>query len=266
MKKLLISILVILLLVLCFFAIYKGIKIGELNIFGISEIKDKSAELDSYLQQATTLASTDYKRALTNIDTDLKQLDEEKSRYENMVLVSTDEQVQTASQFQKYEIEYLWAKIGKHARSEGVVIRMDVVRTAVQDNYNLNFTANGSYICILDFISDIENDTELGFKIENFRMVPNSDTTDLQATFTCKDITIKNITQSGNTSSSSNPEIDRNTGSNTNTTNTNTTNTNTNTTNSNTTNTNTSNTNTTNTTSNSTNTLNANTLMINTTR
>lgn len=195
MKKLLISILILLLLLLCIFAVTNGIKIGGINILGISEIKNKSNKLDEDIQIATKLASTDYQKTLTDMQTNIKRLEEEKKNYEDMVTVSTDEQVKTASQFQKYEIEYLWTTVGNHATSEGVVIKMDLVKTAIENNYNLNFTVNGSYIGITDFISDIENDSVLGFKIEDFKMEPNNDTSDLQATFICKDITIKDITE-----------------------------------------------------------------------
>ena len=40
--------------------------------------------------------------------------------------------------------------------------------------YDLSFTVYGEYISILDFVSDIENDSELGFKIENFKMLKNA--------------------------------------------------------------------------------------------
>ena len=36
--------------------------------------------------------------------------------------------------------------------------------------YDLYFTANGTYVGITDFISDIENDSKLGFKIDDFKL------------------------------------------------------------------------------------------------
>ena len=44
----------------------------------------------------------------------------EKKNYEDMVTISTGDEVKQATQFQKYEIESLWVKIGNHAKSEGV--------------------------------------------------------------------------------------------------------------------------------------------------
>ena len=113
-----------------------------------------------------------------------------------MIAVSTDSEVQEAAQLQTYEIEYLWAKIGNHATSEGATIKMDVTKgtNTTSNTYNLKFTVTGSYISITDFISDIENDSSLGFKIEEFKMLPGNGS-DLEATFVCKDITIKDLSQ-----------------------------------------------------------------------
>ena len=95
---------------------------------------------------------------------------------------------------------------------------MDIVRGNTSETYNLRFTVNGSYISITDFISDIENDSTLGFKIEEFKMVPGTSTSDLKATFVCKEIAIKDISETTNISAQT-TESEQNT-TNTNTTNT----------------------------------------------
>ena len=136
-------------------------------------------------------------------------------------------------------------------------MKMDVVTSgAAKDVYNLKFTVTGSYISITDFISDIENDSTLGFKIEEFKMSPSGSEGDLQATFTCKEITIKDVSQNVvKTQTQDNQNNENNNGNNTNITNTNSTNTsNNNTTNTNTAN-NTNNTNTTNSTNTTNNTI-----------
>ena len=106
------------------------------------------------------------------------------------------------------------------------------------------FTVTGSYISIVDFVSDIENDSTLGFTIEEFKMVPTSSEANLEATFVCKNITIKDLssasspsptststTNNSNTNTTSNNKNTTNTSSNTNNTATNTTTNNTNSTN-----------------------------------
>lgn len=193
MKKLLILILIALLVALTMFVGIKGVTIGSIEILGIKGIQEKNSELDEKIQQAGKLAEKTYSQAVSEVEVNAKKLKEEKQNYEDMTTISTDGEVQASNQIEKYEIEALWVKLGKHATTEGVVMKMDVKpgSSGAQGVYNLNFTAIGGYVQIEEFISSIENDSTLGFKIEEFKMVPSGN--DLQATFVCKDIPIKEV-------------------------------------------------------------------------
>ena len=209
MKKLLILVLIALLLTLSIFIVIQGVHIGSLEILGVKGIQEKSSQLDEKIQQAGKLAEKDYQQALNDVKTNTKKLQEEKKNYEDMTQISEDGDEQAANQIEKYEIETLWVKLGNHATTQGVVIKMDVKKGNAQDVYDLQFTATGSYISITDFISAIENDSSLGFKIEEFKLVPSSSGSDLQATFVCKDITIKDVSQSAvTTTTDSNTQTD----------------------------------------------------------
>lgn len=229
MKKLLILILIALLLALVGIVGLKGVQIGNIEILGIKEIQDRSAELDETIQEAGKLAQKDFQEAVQEVKDNSKKLKETKQEYLDMTAVSSESDVQSAAQLETYEIETLWVKLGNHATNEGATMKMDVTKgtNTTQETYNLNFTVNGSYISITDFISDIENDETLGFKIEEFKLVPSSNTTsDLQATFVCKNISIKDINETApvapiNTNNTTNTSNTANT---TNTTNSNNTN------------------------------------------
>lgn len=203
MKKLLISVIILLILILTGITIVKGIEIGPLKVLGILEIKDDNDKLDDKVKQATKLTSTDYQKAIDDLNDAIKQLENQKNNYEDMVNVSTDSQVEAANQTYNNTIDFLFVRIENHAKSEGVTMKMEVTRnsTGVNNVYNLNFTATGSYTGIEEFITGIEDDSKLGFKIEDFSMVASSQSGDqLEATFVCKDITIQGI-DSTNTSS-----------------------------------------------------------------
>ena len=204
MKKLLILILIALLVALSIFIVIQGVNIGSLEILGVKGIQSKSSQLDEKIQQAGKLAEKDYQQALNDVKTNTKKLQEEKKNYEDMTQISEDGDIQTANQIEKYEIETLWVKLGNHATTQGVVMKMDVKKGSAQDIYDLQFTATGSYISITDFISAIENDSSLGFKIEEFKLVPSSSGSDLQATFVFKDIAIKDVSQSAVTTTTDN--------------------------------------------------------------
>ena len=64
MKKLLISILILLLIALSIFIALNGFRIGSLEVLGIKRIQEKNDQLDINLEQATKLASIDYKKAI----------------------------------------------------------------------------------------------------------------------------------------------------------------------------------------------------------
>lgn len=209
MKKLLISVIIALILILTGVTIVNGIEIGPLKILGISDIKKENNKLDDKVKQATRLTSTDYQKSLDDLNDAIKQLENQKSNYEDMVDVSTDSQVEAANQTYNNTIDFLFVRIENHAKSEGVTMKMEVTRssTGVNNVYNLNFTATGSYTGIEEFITGIEDDSKLGFKIEDFSMVASSESGDqLEATFVCKDITIQGIDSS--TSSSVTTQID----------------------------------------------------------
>ena len=240
MKKLLILILIALVLALTIFTIINGIEIGNFSILGINQIQSKNAELEENVTEATKLASSTFPSKVSELNASMKKLNEEKASYDEMVAVSDTGDVQTASRLSNYTLDFLWTEIGTHATSEGVNIDIGLTAgTGGENVYNMNFTAVGSYVGISEFIRDIEDDSDLAFKIEEFSMKAGESTSQLQATFVCKNIPIEGISS-----------IDTNTqnttdGNTTNTNSTNSTNTNssnsTNTTNS-TNNTNTSNT------------------------
>ena len=196
MKKLLISILIALLLILSIFIAINGLDVGKIEVLGIRGINQKNSELDQKIQQATQLSTIDYQKAVDEVEENSKKLTEEKKNYEDMALLNTDSEGQATAQLQKYEVEALWVKLGNHATSEGATMKMDIVKgsSTSENMYDLNFTVNGSYISIIDFISDIENDSTLGFKIENFHMSGSGDS--LQATFVCKEISIIDVNES----------------------------------------------------------------------
>ena len=196
MKKLLISILIALLLILSIFIAINGLNVGKIEVLGIRGINQKNSELDQKIQQATQLSTIDYQKAVDEVEENSKKLTEEKKNYEDMALLNTDSEGQATAQIQKYEVEALWVKLGNHATSEGATMKMDIVKgsSTSENMYDLNFTVNGSYISIIDFISDIENDSTLWFKIENFHMSGSGDS--LQATFVCKEISIIDVNES----------------------------------------------------------------------
>jgi len=224
MKKLLLSTIFILIIILAGITVVKGMEIGKLKILGITEIRTENDQLDETLKDATKLASTDYQKNINDLNGEVKKLEAEKTRYEEMVSISTESEIQAANQSYNYTLDMLYTRIGNHAKSEGITnltIALQKSSSGVQNVYDINFTAVATYVEIEEFITDIEDDSKLGFKIENFKMSPSSQTGSLvQATFTCRNITVTGISEgtSGNMQMNTNENTDTNLNTNTNST------------------------------------------------
>lgn len=214
MKKLLLGIISILIIVLTVITIMNGLEIGGFKILGITEINEENEKLDQKILQATKLASTDYQKKLDGLEEANKKLETEKNKYDEMVTVSTDSEVEAANQSYDYDYDFLWVRIGNHAKSEGVTMKL-VIKTnssGGENMYDLDITANGTYVGIEEFITNIEDDNRLGFKIENFQMAPTSEENVLEATFSCKNIKINGLsTNVENNNNNNNSNNDNNT-------------------------------------------------------
>ncbi len=217
MKKLLLLILIGLLVALSVFIAVSGFKVGNVEVLSYIGIQKNNKELDEKIQESSKLAQKDYKEAIAMLEESSKMLAQTKKEYEDMTVINSDGEIQVLGQIERYELEALWVKLGNYATSEGAVLKIDILQGATSETYNLNFAVNGSYISIIDFISDIENDSTLGFKIEQFKMLPDGN--ELQATFTCREIAIKEISQTSNVATG-NQTNTTNTTNSTNTTNT----------------------------------------------
>lgn len=196
MKKLLMLILIGLLIALSAFIVLTGFEVSNIEVLSYTGIQEKNRELDATIQESSKLAEKDYKQAVSTVNESSKKLEQTKKEYEDMTVISTEGDIQNAAQIERYEVETLWVKLGNYATSEGCVVKIDIVQGNTADTYNLKFTVTGSYIGITDFISDIENDSTLGFKIEEFKMIKDGEL--LQGTFVCKEIAIKKVSETSN--------------------------------------------------------------------
>ena len=188
MRKILISILVCLLLIGSAFFMVNGI--SKVNIKGIKGLSEKNGQIEQKISDLSNVISVTYANTESNLKRTANTLQDSKTEYENQAALSNSLSPSYASQLETYDIDYLWTKLGNYARDEKVVIKIDLVASGTSTNlYNLNFTTTGDYVNITNFIYEIENDSKLGFKIDEFKMNSSGDT--LTATFSCKEVPIK---------------------------------------------------------------------------
>ena len=190
MRKILIAVLLVLLIVLAYFTIFQGIYIGSFQILSTQGIIELNDNLTTEINEANIKIKSDLQNKKTELSDNVSVLLENKESYYNLANVSTESEINEANTQEVYKIEYLWLRIGRHARTEGVNFRMDVLSGDAGDSTvkNINFTVTGQYAGIIEFISALENDSELEFRIENFHLLPDGE--NLQATFNVTGIRI----------------------------------------------------------------------------
>lgn len=199
MRKILMILIIVLLSVLCYFALTSGIEIGNFQISSIKQIENQSKNLNSKIEEINTLIDSELPRKLSQLKTASNNLQTSKEEYLKYTNLSSDQEILDAMQKKSYTIEFLWANLGLHARNEGINLTFEIANSATgaTDVNDISFTVNGSYIAIINFIYAIENDTELNFRIENFKLLPHKNEI-LQGTFKVRNIAIEgnNLSQS----------------------------------------------------------------------
>lgn len=196
MRKILIIFIMILLLVLGYITLVNGIKISNFQVLSIKQLEQQSQNLKAKIEEINTLIDVEYPRKMGQLNSANNNVETSKSEYFKYTDLSTDKEILDAMQKKSYSIEFLWAKLGTHSRKEGVNLTFEIVSSSTGANNanNIKFIVDGSYIAITNFIYAIENDTELNFRIENFKLLPYQNEI-LQGTFT-----VRNIVVEGNTS------------------------------------------------------------------
>lgn len=199
MKKVLIGALIVLLVIMAYFAIFRGISIGKMEVLSVEQIQKQNDKLSEGITQVDTLMHTTYRTKTDELEQSVSSLLNAKEEYQDLASVSTQGELNQASKQESYKIEYLWTRIGSHATGEGVDLKLDVMagETGEADVKNLSFNITGDYRAIINFISSIEDDSQLGFRIENFKILPGSENA-RQASFVARNVRIKQETVTAN--------------------------------------------------------------------
>ena len=191
MKKILIGVVIILLIVLAYFAIFEGITLGSFSVLSVGQIADENQRLEDEIQQVEVLKNSDYPNEMDKLEESIAGLLTAKGEYQDLASISTEGELKEASQEETYTVEYLWTRFGRHATREGVNLTytLSTGTTGEAEVKNITFTVEGEYPAIITFLTALEDDSELGFRIENFKLVPGG--SHLQATFLVRNVRVK---------------------------------------------------------------------------
>ena len=203
MRNKIIIIVLLVLLVLIGVAMINGIKIGSFEILSISQLKEKNKTLNSKIDQASRLTSVKYPEAQKKLEEAYNKQQVEKQKYEELSdFTKVDEK--SIYETKQYDISYLWKIFGKYASKYNLTIGMDVKKASGENLYDLYFNVSGEYTNIIQFITTIEENSDLYFRIYNFTM--NGSSTIVSSSFNVKGVNIdpKTIKSSGNSTETTN--------------------------------------------------------------
>ena len=165
--------------------------IGNFKIWGIKQIAEENDAIDRANEKLKTMVSNEFPGVVSKLNNSGEVMQEAKKEYEEQaVMVSNNKYFM---QTEKYKLEFLWTRIGNYAKDHKVTPKMEVASGSTTGVYNLIITAVGKYANVADFIRAIENDSRLGFKIEEFSMgqyTSDEGSNLVQGKFTCKEIKI----------------------------------------------------------------------------
>lgn len=193
MRNKLTLILLLLSIILLIIVMFFGIDIGNIHILSLADLKDKNDDLNTQITTASELTSVKYSDTIKDLEKTYEKFTIEKEKYEEISDFTNDEDKKDIYETKQYDIGYLWKTLGRYATSNNLKLGMEVQKSNNGDDlYNLKFSVSGEYVNISEFIADIENDSDLYFRIYNFKMTGNE--AKISATFTVKDVRLDSST------------------------------------------------------------------------
>ena len=189
-KKLLLLILVVIL----GYAVFSSWGHGfSFNMFGLrfatssyAGIADKATLLNTKINELETQNTTNYKLELTKKEAAVNNFKESKSKYEELAAGASVEDIREANKEEEYFLDYLWMKIGTYANNGDIKV---LINPRYEERI-IDFEISGQYIAVINFIYDLENDTELAFNIDNLVMQGGSSAAVTKASFQVRNVKI----------------------------------------------------------------------------
>lgn len=196
MRKILLSVVIVILLAFGISTMVNGSQIGNLKISSIEQIKQQSETLDSKIQEVNSLIDTQYPSKQDELTQANKKTQTAKEQYLDEINFSSNEELENTLKIKNFDIEKIWAKVGNHAIDQGVNITLAISKKSTTGARNMHFTVKGTYVAQTNFLYALEDDPELNYRIYNYKLVPSNGNI-LQATFAIKESIITDSLNDG---------------------------------------------------------------------
>lgn len=209
MKDLLVFGIDFLLVILLINIALNGLVIGKVEILSVTQIQEKNAEVTEAIEHSNKIQDQ-YKSSFQGLTYAKESVDQSAKIYEETYNGSSNQVKQAASSQNLYDIEYIWAEIGKIATKNDLSLKISIEPTGVDSINTLKIKVMGQYRGITQFMSEFDRDQD--FRVEDFNLfiyeqkpvtvVSKGGSVDkwllqtIGATFTIKNVAIKQETLS----------------------------------------------------------------------
>lgn len=175
----------------------------DLGLFKVVSQKTLMSQYDSIKDLDDKLVTTkgNYDSSLKSVETSKAEFKKQKDQYD-AITQDTINIIKEATTDEKYNVEYMWIKLGNYAKSNNLVLTLvepggtaqadtssttttqtsstttpttgstagSTTPTTTSSTGEFSISVKGNYINVSDFIFDLENDTELRFKLDKIKM------------------------------------------------------------------------------------------------
>ena len=174
MKKIILLVIIVLLMTILGISMFKGINIGKYRVSSVEDIKTADTKLDNEIQNVELLNRVNYAEKKNTLSSAFNEFETKKNEYYDLVNSKTIKEIEDATRQEKYDIEFLWTRIGFYAQANNLWLKAVITNPSngLDGQYDIKLTVRGGFTDIEAFIRGIEKDVNLGFRIEEFSMIP----------------------------------------------------------------------------------------------
>ncbi|MBQ8299931.1 MAG: hypothetical protein IJX99_08815 [Clostridia bacterium] len=169
---------------------YVGIKTDKFSLMfevpSYASVKENKNNLDNKVAELDNLNTSGIPNAQNDVKLEIENYEAKRKEYEDLAMSATADEIAEANKIEKYLLDYLWIRVGNYANDNNVKFKM----TPVQSTATLDFDITGSYVSVINFIYDIQNDKELNFNINGIVIQGGSSDQIVKAKFTVEDINV----------------------------------------------------------------------------
>ncbi|MCX8073982.1 MAG: hypothetical protein N2749_00135 [Clostridia bacterium] len=203
--------------------LYSNIDLKVFKIISFNSLMEISNGIETSNTNLTTQQER-YSSALSSVQTAQKEFEKEKQKYES-ISDATIQIIKEANTTEKYNIEFMWVRLGNYAAKNKLTIilvepggsvqaptstetnsetsqtttsssqtptgtQTPAPPTGTSNSTGLGVQVTGDYLNISDFIYEVENDKELRFKLDNISM-EYVEGNNIKVNFIVKNITVE---------------------------------------------------------------------------